>query len=87
MVSLGVREFKEQISQVLQRVRTEGESIEITYYGQVIARLVPVDPKPPSLDQIEAILTDMDSLAAEISRYWPEGETAVAAIEEVRREL
>jgi prevent-host-death family protein len=40
MIKIGVRELKNQLSQILQKVRDEGEVVEITYYGQRIAHLV-----------------------------------------------
>lgn len=87
MLSVGVRELKRELSQILQRVRTEGETVEITYYGRTIARLVPATPAPPEETEIEAILTDMDSLAAEIGRKWQGEGSAVSAVKEMRREL
>ena len=35
----------------------------------------------------EAILADMDRLAVEISKVWPEGVSAIDAVRDVRREL
>ncbi|UCG23377.1 MAG: type II toxin-antitoxin system prevent-host-death family antitoxin [Chloroflexota bacterium] len=87
MLSLGVREFREQLSQVLQRVREEGEVVEITYHGRAIARLVPAAPAAPSAEEVEAILSDLDSLAAEIGRQWQGETSALEAVHEVRREL
>lgn len=33
MVTVGVRELKQETSQILRRVREEGEIVEITYHG------------------------------------------------------
>jgi prevent-host-death family protein len=87
MVTVGVRELKQETSKILRRVREEGEIIEITYHGEVIARLVPVAPPQPSDEEIAAVLADLEALSAEISAKWPEGVSAVEAIREVRREL
>ena len=87
MHSVGVRELKEQLSQILHRVRTEGEVVEITYYGEVMARLVPAGKMPPSAEDVEAMLTDLDSLAAEIGQRWQGEPSAVAAVRDVRRDL
>jgi len=87
MLSLGVRELRDQLGQVLQRVREDGEVAEITYHGRVVARLVPVEPVAPPADELAAILTDMDTLAAEIGRQWQDETSAVEAVREVRREL
>jgi prevent-host-death family protein len=87
MVTVGVRQLKQETSKILRRVREEGEIIEITYHGEVIARLVPVAPPQPSDEEIAAVLADLEALSAEISAKWPEGVSAVEAIREVRREL
>lgn len=87
MVTVGVRELKQETSKILRRVREEGEIIEITYHGEVIARLVPVAPPAPADKEIAAVWANLDQLTAEISAKWPEGVSAVDAIREVRREL
>ncbi|MBK7180336.1 MAG: type II toxin-antitoxin system prevent-host-death family antitoxin [Chloroflexi bacterium] len=87
MVTVGVRELKQETSKILRRVREEGEIIEITYHGEVIARLVPVAPPEPTDEEIAAVWANLDQLTAEISAKWPEGVSAVDAIREVRREL
>jgi prevent-host-death family protein len=87
MVTVGVRELKQETSRILRRVREEGEIIMITYHGEIIARLVPVNPPQPSDKEIAAVLADLEALSAEISAQWPEGVSAVDAIREVRREL
>jgi prevent-host-death family protein len=87
MVTVGVRELKQETSKILRRVREEGETIEITYHGEVVARLIPVNPPQPSDEEIAAVLTDLEELSAEISAKWPEGVSALDAIHDVRRDL
>jgi prevent-host-death family protein len=87
MITVGVRELKQETSKILRRVREEGEIVEITYHGEIIARLVPVNPPQPSDEEVAAVLADLEALSAEISAKWPEGVSAVDAIREVRREL
>ncbi|MCB8985809.1 MAG: type II toxin-antitoxin system prevent-host-death family antitoxin [Ardenticatenaceae bacterium] len=87
MVTVGVRQLKQETSKILRRVREEGEIVEITYHGEVIARLVPVAPPEPTEEKIAAVWANLDQLTAEISAKWPEGVSAVDAIREVRREL
>lgn len=87
MRSIGVRELKQRTSEVLRRVREKGESVEVTYRGQVIARLVPV-PRPTTADkEWAAVWSDLDRLAAEIGERWPKGRSAADAVREGRREL
>lgn len=87
MVAVGVRELKQDTSKILRRVREKGESIEITYHGETIARLVPVAPTELAQEDVAAIWTDLDQLTAEISAKWPTGVSAEAAVGEGRREL
>ncbi len=68
MITIGVRELKAKLSQILLKVRNEAEVVEITYYGRKIAHLVPATSAPKKDDDLEAILSDLDSLAAEIGR-------------------
>ncbi len=41
MASVGVRELKEHTSEIVRRVRDAGETIDITYRGEVVATLAP----------------------------------------------
>lgn len=87
MRSIGVRELKQRTSQVMRQVREKGEPVEVTYRGQVIARLVPVTrPRVPDKD-LGAVWSDLDRLAAEIGGRWPKGQSAADAVREGRREL
>ena len=42
MGEVGIRELKQRTSEVLRRVRQRRESVDITYRGRVVSRLVPV---------------------------------------------
>jgi prevent-host-death family protein len=87
MDTIGIRELKQQTSKILRRVRENGETIEITYHGEAVARLVPVAPPTPTAEEMAAVLADLNQLAAEISAQWPDNISAQDAIDEVRREL
>lgn len=87
VAKVSVSELKEQTSRVLQRVREKGEHIEITYYGEPIARLVPIRPARPSEEELAAYWAEWEQLAAEIGKKWPEGVSAVVGVREFRREL
>jgi prevent-host-death family protein len=85
--SIGVRQLKEQTSAVLRRVRDERETIEVTYRGRAIARLVPVEPPVDAAAVAAAVLTDLDCLVAEIGAHRSAGVSAVDAVREQRREF
>ncbi len=88
MKTLGVRELKERISEILRLVEGEGEIVEVTKRGEVIAHLVPVRKPQQAVEQTDdAVWTDLERLAAEISANWPSNVSAVDAVRDVRCEL
>jgi prevent-host-death family protein len=87
MKSIGVRELKANISEMLREVEEAGEVIEVTRHGHVVARLVPASSAVPVDRDANGAWTDLNALAAEISALWPEGVTAADAINDVRRDL
>ena len=87
MRSVGIRELRSETSEILRRVREEGETIQVTHRGQPVALLVPVTPPEPVSDEENDPWTELERLAAEISAEWPEGVSAVGAVKDVRRDL
>jgi len=88
MKAFDVVEFKQHIHEVLCMLANEGETIEITNHGEVIAHLVPVRMSQSSTESAKRdVWTDLDRLAAEISANWPSNVSAVDAVRDVRREL
>ena len=88
MHSVGVRELKQHTTQILRRVREQGETIDVTYQGQVVARLVPVRRSQPDRSEANAdVWADLDRLAEEIGARWPSGVSAADAVREAWREL
>jgi prevent-host-death family protein len=83
MSAVGVRELKEHASAIVRRVREDKESIDVTYRGEVVARLIPV-PRPVDRETLERIWEEEDRLAKEIGKYWPAGLSAADAIAEDR---
>ena len=93
MISVAVHELRDELDELLQRVRDEGETIEITLHGEPVARVVPTHaatpapPKPRSPEEVAKLFEGLDELIAEISAHWPEGVSAVDAVREQRRDL
>jgi prevent-host-death family protein len=84
--SVGMRELRARASGILRRVREKHEAVDVTFRGQVIARIVPVPPPAEQDETLSAVWTDMDQLAGEIGRHWrPEGNSAAEAVSEGRR--
>jgi prevent-host-death family protein len=84
--TIGVRELRARASDVLRRVRERHEAVDVTYRGQVIARIVPVLPPAEAAETLSAVWTEMDQLAGEIGQHWkPRGKSAAEAVSEGRR--
>ena len=81
MVTVGIRELKQQASELVRMVRETGTEVQVTYHGEVVALLIPVKPVKTS----EKAWAKLDHLAAEIGARWPKGVSARDAISEARR--
>ncbi len=84
MVTVGIRELKQQASELIRMVRETGTEVQITYHGKVVALLVPVEQAAQTEQETKAWM-DIDHLAAEIGARWPKGVSASQAIGEDRR--
>lgn len=86
MAAIGIRELKERTSDVIRRVRDRGETVDVTYRGRLVARLVPVARRSPSTKRAtRAVIADIEQLAQEIAARWPPGVSAADAVKEQRR--
>ncbi|MCA9870020.1 MAG: type II toxin-antitoxin system Phd/YefM family antitoxin [Anaerolineae bacterium] len=91
---VGVRELKNDTSQIIRMVREERAEYVVTYRGQPVAVILPV-AESASEDQIEQILAasrpdddfwaQWDALGKEIDAQWKSEKTAVELISEQRR--
>jgi prevent-host-death family protein len=77
MITVGVRELKQQTSQLIRRVRENGDEILVTHHGKVVARILPV---APGAEDARQAWENLDLLALEISKRWPHGVSAVQAV-------
>lgn len=84
MAEIGVRELKENTSEIMRRVREKKESFDITYRGRVVAWLVPVEGSEPDEDW-RKVWAEMDRTAEDIAKHWREGMSAAEAVSEQRR--
>ncbi len=87
MLSLEVNEFIERIDEMLHIVLEEGETIEITKQNEIIAHMVPVQKRRHADTQDDlAAWNELERISAEISEYWPQGLSAIDAVQDVRQE-
>jgi prevent-host-death family protein len=94
MIEVGVRELKNQATEILREVREQQAEYIVTYRGKPIAVLLPfneMDDYDLSTRQartskpIKDRWADMDGLRQEIARQWKTNLTAVEAVNEQRR--
>jgi prevent-host-death family protein len=86
MASVGVRELKEHTSEIVRRVRDDGETIDITYRGEVVATIAPKPRLDPERDR--AFWERIDQLRRDIAAHMgPEPVDAVALLDEERMEI
>ncbi len=83
MVTVGIRELKQQASELVRMVRETGKEVQVTYHGEVVALLIPVKSKRKKEDAKN--WAKLDHLAAEIGARWPKGVSAAHAVSESRR--
>ena len=72
MVRVGIRELKQQASELIRIGRETGKEIQITSRGEVVALLIPVK-RAKNSNQAWAKL---DDLAVEVGEHWPKGVSA-----------
>ncbi|MBP6473504.1 MAG: type II toxin-antitoxin system prevent-host-death family antitoxin [Chloroflexi bacterium] len=85
---IGVRELKNQTSQIVRAVREDMAEYVITLHGKPVAMLRPItEADEEALRQLETaeFLTKMDQLAVEIAADWHVAQTAVELVAEQRR--
>jgi prevent-host-death family protein len=85
MTSVGIRELKARTSEIMRLVSEEGESIDVTQHGRVVARIVPAHSPAVDVEKLTAELDELDRIAAEIGAAWPDGVSAADAIREDRQ--
>ncbi len=84
MPSIGVRELKARVSEILRAVRERKARYIVTYHGRSIAALIP-------LDEVEAVEPDEDAwqelidLGEQIGRSWKSEASSAELLEEMRR--
>ena len=85
---IGVRELKNQASQIVRTVHEELAEYVITVHGKPVAVLRPildVDEKAWQQSEIDSFVAQMDILAQQVADEWQSDKTAVELLEEQRR--
>lgn len=86
--TVGIKEFKNQATQLLRHVREEKTEVIVTHDGEPVAVLRPFQDEDNAKNRGERLKSAMiraDLLAEKISQNWPEGVSAADAVAEQRR--
>ncbi len=84
MPAIGIRELKVHTSEILRRVQTERQPIDITLRGEVIARIVPVPSDPAEIAQALEVVDSIEQLAAEIGARHPQAVNVEDIMDDIR---
>lgn len=93
MSIVDIRALATEADDLLRRVDEDGETIQIMRRGRVAALLVKSPEtehdadEDPSAVEIEAAIARFDRLTEEVANVWPQGVSALDAIDDVRRDL
>jgi len=83
MITVGIRELRQQASELIRIVREDGRQVEITLRGKPVAMIIPIE-RSVETGQTPNEWANLDRLAAEIGARWPAGVSAVEAVAEGR---
>jgi len=91
---VGVRELKNQATEIIRDVRENRAEYVVTYHGRPVAVLLPVDEdwlESETRRAVDAaapgedVWAELDALRQEIDQSWQSDKTAVELISEQRR--
>ena len=92
MSLIGVRELREQTSEVIRRVRQDRAEYVVTYQGRPVAIILPLDAGRAEKEMIQAskkaVLENWERyerLAEELRRDWPADLSTQDVIDSIRR--
>ena len=86
--TVGIKEFKNQATQLLRHVREEKTEVIVTHDGEPVAVLRPFQEEDNAKsrgERLKAAMVRADVLAEKIAKDWPEGVSAADAVAEQRR--
>ena len=85
MITMGVKELKEHLSEVLHEMQTTGQIIGVSNRGRIVARLVPVRSAQYDKHDPRVTIASLDELAAQISANVPANVSVEDVINDIRR--
>jgi prevent-host-death family protein len=92
MSLIGVRELRQQTSEVIRRVREDRAEYVVTYQGRPVAIILPLDAGRAEKEMVQAsrkVVLDnwerYERLAEELRRDWPTDLSTQDMIDSIRR--
>ncbi|MEO8084361.1 MAG: type II toxin-antitoxin system prevent-host-death family antitoxin [Ardenticatenales bacterium] len=94
MLKVGIRELKNEASEIIRAVREDHAQYIVTYRGEPVALIVPVDPADrdradehlvAGAGAHSAYWAELDDLAAKIDAAWKSDKSGVELVDEQRR--
>jgi prevent-host-death family protein len=92
MPTIGVRELREQTSEVLRQVREQRAEYVVTYQGKPVALLLPVDSEAVEEAMVQAGRKSVEGgletwrrVMEQVRRDWPAGKSTQELMDEIRR--
>ena len=92
MSLIGVRELREQTSEVIRRVRQDRAEYVVTYQGRPVAIILPLDAGRAEREMVQASKKAVlggweryERLAEELRRAWPTDLSTQDVIDSIRR--
>ena len=91
---VGVRELKNQATEILRQVREEQAEYVVTYYGRPVAVLLPVDQEwvegeasraAEAASPGDEVTAELEALREEIGQSWESKKSGVELVSEQRR--
>jgi prevent-host-death family protein len=96
VTQIGVRELKNQATEIIREVREQHAEYIVTYRDRPVARLAPLAPEGPDAQpakraspqrvELEALWAEWDALAQEIDEHWQGDKSVLETLLEMRRE-
>ena len=86
--TVGIKDFKNQATQLLRQVREERTEVIVTHDGEPVAVLRPFHADDDIKNRavlLKEAMSRADKLAAKIAKAWTSGRTAAEAVDEQRR--
>ena len=92
MSLIGVRELREQTSEVIRRVRQDRAEYVVTYQGRPVAIILPLDAGRAEREMVQASKKAVlgsweryERLAEELRRAWPADLSTQGVVNSIRR--